>query len=155
MTDLTNIMYHHTDAVEKLTKIQADSDKQLVDSMKQIKDLAADRDLKAKQLADLEAAAQVIVEMVEEGESGDKTLVKRLHEAPQKITSFLSDTSKQYLAHALGLVKSFWPAANLALIGDGLAEGCSDDKFTEYVEEVKSVADKIMCSLEQPSDGEA
>ena len=68
--------------MEKLTKIQADSDKQLVDSMKQIKDLAADRDLKAKQLADLEAAAQVIVEMVEEGEAGDKTLVKHLHEAP-------------------------------------------------------------------------
>ena len=93
--------------------------------------------------------------MVEEGEAGDKTLVKSLHEAPQKITSFLSDTSKQYLAHALGLVKSFWPAANLALIGDGLAEGCSDDKFAEYVEEVKLVADKIMCSLEQPSDGDA
>ena len=57
MTDLMNIMYCHTDAVEKLIKIQADSDKQLVDSMKQIKDLVADRDLKAKQLADLEAAA--------------------------------------------------------------------------------------------------
>jgi len=57
VTDLMNIMYRHTDAVEKLIKIQADSDKQLVDSMKQIKDLVADRDLKAKQLADLEAAA--------------------------------------------------------------------------------------------------
>ena len=74
--------------------------------------------------------------MVEKGEAGDKTLVERLREAPQKITSFLSDTSKQYLAHALRLVKSFWHAANLALIGDGLAEGCSDDKFAEYVEEV-------------------
>ena len=92
--------------------------------------------------------------MVEKGEAGDKTLVERLREAPQKITSFLSDTSKQYLAHALRLVKSFWPAANLALIGDGLAEGCSDDKFAEYVEEVKPIADKIISSLEQPSDGE-
>src|SRR6185503_14619530 len=99
-----------------------DSDKQLVESMKQIKDLAADRDLKAKELADLEAAAQAIAGMVEDGEAGDKTLVERLREAPQKITSFMSDTSKQYLAHALGLVKSFWPAANLALIGDGLVE---------------------------------
>ena len=87
-------MYCHTDAVEKLTKIQADSDKQLVDSMKQIKDLADDRDLKAKKLADLEAEAQAIVDMVEEGEAGDKTLVERLREAPQKITSFPSDTSK-------------------------------------------------------------
>ena len=56
--------------------------------------------------------------MVEDGEAGNKTLVECLRDAPQKITSFLSDTSKQYLAHALGLVKSFWPAANLALIGE-------------------------------------
>ena len=57
VTDLTNIMYRHTYAVEKMSNIQADTDKQLVDNMKQIKDLATDRDLKAKQLADLEAAA--------------------------------------------------------------------------------------------------
>ena len=44
VTDLTNVMYRQTDAVEKLTKIKADSDKQLVKDMKQIKDLAADRD---------------------------------------------------------------------------------------------------------------
>ena len=47
VTDLTNVMYHQIDAMEKLTKIKADSDKQLVKDMKQIKDLAADRDLKA------------------------------------------------------------------------------------------------------------
>ena len=46
-TDLTNIMYHHADAVEKLTKIKADADKQKVSDMKQIRDLAADHDQKA------------------------------------------------------------------------------------------------------------
>ena len=48
MTDLTNIMYHYTDTVEKLTKIKADADKQMVSDMKQIRDLAADRDQKAQ-----------------------------------------------------------------------------------------------------------
>ena len=48
VTDLTNVMYRQTDAVEKLSKIKADSDKQLVEDMKQIRDLAADRDLKAQ-----------------------------------------------------------------------------------------------------------
>ena len=81
--------------------------------------------------------------------------MERLREAPQKITSFLSDTSKKYLAHALGLVKSFWPTTNLTLIGDRLAEGCSEEKFAEYVEEVKPIADKIIGGLEQSSDGEA
>ena len=34
VTDLTNVMYRQTDAVEKLSKIKADSDKQLVEDMK-------------------------------------------------------------------------------------------------------------------------
>ena len=78
VTDLTNIMYRHADAVEKLTKIKSDSDKQMVRDMKQIKDLVADRDQKAQQLADLEAAAKVVVEMVEEEGAGDKSLLERL-----------------------------------------------------------------------------
>ena len=77
-----NIMYRHAHAVEKLTKIQADSDKQLLVNKKQIKDLAADRDLLAKQVADLKAATQAVVEMVEENSPGDKTLVERLCGAP-------------------------------------------------------------------------
>ena len=113
VTDLTNVMYRQTDVVEKMSKIKADSDKQLVKDMKQIKDLAANRDLKAQQLADLEAAAQVVVGMVEEEDASNKTLVERLREAPRRITSFLSNTSKEYLAHALGLVKSFFSFSKL------------------------------------------
>ena len=48
MTDLKNIMYRHADAVEKLTQIKADADKQMVSDMKQIRELAADRDQKAQ-----------------------------------------------------------------------------------------------------------
>jgi len=83
VTDLTNVMYRQTDAVEKLTKIKADSDKQLVMDMKQIQDLAGDHDQKAQQFADLEAAATVVVGMVEEEDAGNKSLVEHLCEAPQ------------------------------------------------------------------------
>ena len=117
--------------------------------------MAAERDLLAKELADLRTATQVVINMVEDGEAGNKTLVERLREAPQKITSFLSDTSKQYLAHALRLVKSFWPAANLALIGDGVVVGCSGEKFSKYVEEMKPIADKVIIGLEPSSEEEA
>ena len=127
VTDLTNIMYHHTDVVEKLTKIKADADKQTVSDMKQIRELAADRDQRAQQLADLEAAAQVVVDMVEDEEAAGKSLLERLREAPQRLSRFFSDTSREYLAHALGLVKSFLPSANLSPIGDGVAVGCSEE----------------------------
>ena len=85
VTDLKNIMYRHADAVEKLTKIKADADKQMVSDMKQIRDLAADRDQKAQQLADLEAAAQVVIDMVEDEEAGGKSLLDCLCEAPSDL----------------------------------------------------------------------
>ena len=55
---------------------------------------------------------------------------------------------QQYLAHALGLVKSFLPSANLALIGDGVAIGCSEEKFSKFVAEMKPIADKVISGLE-------
>ena len=134
--------------MEKLTKIKADSDKQMVKDMKQIKDLAANRDQKAQQLADLEVAAQVVIGMVEEGDAGDKSLLERLREAPQRLSNFFFDTSRDYLAHALGLVKSFLPSVNLSFIGDGVAIGCLEDRFSEYVTEMKLIADKVISSLE-------
>ena len=108
----------------------------------------ADRNQKAQQLADLEAAAQVVVDMVEDEEAAGKSLLERLHEAPQRLSSFFSDTSRDYLAHALGLVKSFLPSVNLSFIGDGVVVGYSEEKFSEYVAEMKPIADKVISSLE-------
>ena len=141
MTDLTNIMYRHADAVEKLTKIKADADKQTVSDMKQIRELS-------QQLADLGAAAQVVVDMVEDEEAGGKSLLDHLREAPQRLSGFFSDTSRDYLAHALGLVKSFLPSVNLSFIGDGVAIGCLEERFSEYVVEMKPITDKVISSLE-------
>ena len=61
----------------------------------------------------------------------------------------------QYMTHILGLVKLYWPGANLTPLGDGLAAGCSGEQFAEYIDEVKPIADKVVESLEQPSDGES
>jgi len=85
VTDLTNLVYRRTNEVEKLSKFQADSDKQLVDCMQKIKDLAAERDAQAKELADLKTAVQVIVDMVdpvEDGADGKKSMMEQLREAP-------------------------------------------------------------------------
>ena len=122
-------------------KIKADADKKTVSDMKQIRKLS-------QQLADLDAAAQVVVDMVEDEEAGGKSLLDRLREAPQRLNSFFSDTSRDYLAHALGLVKSFLPSVNLPFIGDGVAVGCSEERFSEYVVEIKPITDKVISSLE-------
>jgi len=48
-----------------------------------------------------------MVDPVEEGTTSDKALVDRLREAPQKIAKYLTDTSKDYIAYVLGLVRSY------------------------------------------------
>jgi hypothetical protein len=56
--------------------------------MKEIKALAAERDLQAQKLADLKTAAQAAVNMVDPvvgGGAGDRSLVEQLHDAPQKL----------------------------------------------------------------------
>ena len=79
----------------------------------------------------LVAAAQVIVDMVdsEEGSSNSKSLEERLEEAPKKIFDVMTATSKNYLTHMIGAVKSYLPQFNLAPIAKGIAPDCSDEKF--------------------------
>ena len=57
----------------------------------------------------LVAAAQVIVDMVdsEEESSSRKSLVERLEEAPKKFFDVMMATSKNYLTHMIGVVKSY------------------------------------------------
>ena len=86
--------------------------------------------------------------MVEEEGAGSKSLLEHLREAPHRLSSFFSGTSSEYLAHAIGLLKSFLPFVNLALIGDGVAVGCLEEKFSKYVTEMKPIAYKVISGLE-------
>ena len=85
MTDLKNLVYRYTDDLERFDKMLKDADKQLVEAMTQIKDMAEEKDLRKKELDDLKAAAQAVIDMVdppEEGTVQDKTLLERLQGAP-------------------------------------------------------------------------
>jgi chromosome segregation ATPase len=96
--------------MELLVKQLEDADKQLAQCMQQIKSVAEEKELRQKQLEDLQEDAQVVINMVDPPEGGvvdNRTLLERLREALQKIASYLSETTKIYVAHVLGLVKSF------------------------------------------------
>ena len=83
-----------------------------------------------------------------EGEaSGSKSLLKRLEEAPKKIFDFMSATSKNYLTHMLGVVKSYWPQHNLAPVAKGIAADCSDQDFWGYCKETEVIAEEILKNL--------
>ena len=88
-----------------------------------------------------------MVDPQEGGASSTKSLVERLEEAPRKIVDYLTTTSKNYLAHMLAIVKSYWLQHNLALIALGIAVDCLDQDFLRYHEETEPIAKEILKNL--------
>ena len=87
-----------------------------------------------------------VVDTEEESSSG-KSLVEHLEEAPQKIFDVMAATSRNYLTHMIGIVKSYLPQFNLAPIAKGIAPSCSDEKFREYCKESEVIAEKILKNM--------
>ena len=83
----------------------------------------------------------------EEGSSNSKSLVERLEEAPKKFFDVMMATSKNYLTHIIGVVKSYLPQYNLAPIAKGIAPDCSDEKFQGYCKQSEVIAEKILKNL--------
>jgi len=90
-----------------------------------------------------------MVDPQEEGTSSTKSLVEHMEEAPKKILDYLSSSTKSYIAHVLGLIKSYWPQAKLAPLASGIAVECSEEDFIRYREEAKPLAEEIIKSLEE------
>ena len=83
----------------------------------------------------------------EEESSSSKSLVERLEEAPQKIFDVMTATSKNYLTHIIGVVKSYLPQFNLAPIAKGISPSCSDEEFQEYCKESKVIEEEILKNM--------
>ena len=83
----------------------------------------------------------------EEGSPNNKSLVECLEEAPKKIFDVMTATSKNYLTHMIGVVKSYLPHFNIAPIAKGIALTCSDEKFRDYCKESKVIAEEILKNM--------
>ena len=102
-----------------------------------------------KELQELMAAAQTVVNLVDPAEDSNSSLVDRLQRAPQKFAEYLAETSRNCVAQALGIVKSYWPSAKIVILGDCMCSKCDHDQFIKYVEEAEPVADQIVKMIEQ------
>jgi hypothetical protein len=130
----------------------ANTEQQFVDCLQQIKTLGEEKEQRQKELEDLRGAAQQLIDMVdpqEGGEADGRSLLERLLEAPQKVLSFIAEAPITCVSHALSFVKSFWPQARLEVFTQGLAADCSEEQFSEYLLEARSVAEKIVESVIQ------
>ena len=121
--------------------------------LQQLKTLSESRDLMQREFQELKDAAQDVaglVEILEGNEDELLTLAGRLRKVPKSFERFGSATTRQYVGHVLGLVKSYWPLIPLDALGKGAKANCTDDQFNQYLQETSLVADQIVESLNKP-----
>jgi hypothetical protein len=124
LTDVKNMLYHHTDDVERLQKVVADTDEQFTDCLRQVKTLGEEKERREKELEVLREAAQTLMDMVdpvEEGKVDKQPLLERLRGAPERVVKILTEAPVTCVSHALAFVKSFWPEAPLGMFAQGVA----------------------------------
>ena len=103
-----------------------------------------------KEQRDVKDAAQDVANLVEIPEGNEDeplTLAGRLRKVLESFERYVSTTTRQYIGHVLGLVKSYWPRTPLDPLGKGAKADCSDDQFNQYLEETSAIADKIVETL--------
>jgi hypothetical protein len=64
LTDMKNMLYRHTDDVERQQKVIADTEQQFAGSLQQIKTLGEEKEQRKKKLEDLRGAAKKLVDIV-------------------------------------------------------------------------------------------
>jgi hypothetical protein len=145
-------MYRNIDEMEKLKKIKEDSDREAATVLQQLMTLSESRDSMQQELVELreirDAALEVTEAMDIPQEAGDEllALAGRLRRVPGAFKRFVSDITRQYIGHVLGLVKD-WPTTRLDALGQGAMADCTEDQFREYLVETSRVADHIVDAL--------
>ena len=89
-----------------------------------------------------------MVESIGSTKESEGGLADWLRVVPQKFAEFLAEASRNCVVQTLGLVKSYWPRARIAVLGDGMCSRCDHDQFVKHVEEAEPVADQIMKLIE-------
>ena len=105
------------------------------------------------ELREVREAAQEIAEVMDIPEGNEDeplSLAGKLRKVPESFESYVSTTTRQYVGHVLGLVKSYWPTTRLDALGKGARSDCTNDQFNQYLQETSVVADQIVESLNKP-----
>ena len=149
-------MYRNADEIENLKRIKEDSDREVVIVLMQLKDPSESRDSMHHELVELRQvrdAAQEVAEIMEIPEgNGDEplTLAGKLRKVPECFERYVSNPTRQYVGHVLGLVKSYWPSTHLNALGKGAKANCTEEQFSQYLEETSVVANQIVESSNKP-----
>ena len=95
--DLKILMYHNADEIGKLQRIKADSDKELLQALQQVKNLSDSNTALQQELDELKVAAQAVEDMVdipEDDAEAPLSLAEKLRRVPQGVMWYISATTR-------------------------------------------------------------
>jgi hypothetical protein len=70
-------------------------------------------------------------------------LVDRLKEAPERLATYVKHLAKSIPNHVLGFMKSYFPKAPVEVVAGGLAANCTDEQYTEFLEQMAPIAEQV------------
>ena len=95
--DLKILMYRNVDEIEKFKKINANSDKEMMEALQKLKELSDSNAALKKELDELKVAAQAVVDIVEIPEdNADEplSLAGKIQKVPQCFLRYVLETTR-------------------------------------------------------------
>jgi septal ring factor EnvC (AmiA/AmiB activator) len=157
--DMKNLFYREKDAREVLEydykqlahecnthmELRIASDRDLVNCYKSLQKLNEDCEKLRGQLKELEEAALPIVRLLVPHPGGSKIapLVDWLKEAPGRLATYVKHLAKSITKQVMAFMKSYFPKALVEVVAGGLAANCTDEQYTELLEQMAPIAEQV------------
>jgi hypothetical protein len=125
------------------------SDRDLVNCYKSLQKLNEDCERLRGQLKELEEAALPIAMLLVPHPSGPKIapLVDRLKEAPGRLATYVKHLAISIPNQVLAFMKSYFPKASVDVVTCGLAANCTDEQYTELLEQMAPIVEQVAKKL--------
>jgi hypothetical protein len=130
---------------DKHMELRIASDRDLVSCYKSQQKLNEDCEKLWAQLKELEEAALPIARLLVPHPGGPKIapLVDRLREAPSRLAMYVKHLAKLILNMILPYIKSYFPKAPVDVVAGGLAANCTDEQYTQLLEQMAPIAEQV------------
>jgi hypothetical protein len=121
------------------------SDRDLVNYYKSLQKLNKNCEKLRGQLKELEEAVLPIARLLvpHPGRPKIDPLVDWLREAPGRLATYVKHLARSIPNHVLAYMKSYFPKAPVDVVAGGLAANCTDEQYTELMEQMAPIAEQV------------
>ena len=103
--------------------------------------------MELKEVRDAALEVTEAMDIPQKDGDGPLMLAGRPRRVPGAFERFVSQITRLYVGHVLGLVNTYWPTTRLDTLGQGAKADYTEDQFREYLAETSGVADQIVEAL--------